>query len=67
MYIEFCKCNRLLLTTEQMREKKLCDVCQQEQHAKDFPKRFEELGEEGKNVQVADQRLANNLFSLEVC
>jgi len=45
MYIEFCKCNRKILTTEQMREKKPCDVCQRE-HAESFKERIETLQKE---------------------
>lgn len=29
-YIKWCRCNRRILTTEQMRENKPCLLCQQE-------------------------------------
>jgi len=55
-YPRWCKCTRRILTKGQMREGKPCDICQEEaiRHAETFKERFEELGEEGKDVQVAD-------------
>jgi len=47
-YIRWCKCNRRILKREQMKEGKLCDICQEEakKHAETFKERFEGLGEE---------------------
>lgn len=30
-WIRFCRCNRMILTTRQMAENKLCEICQREQ------------------------------------
>jgi hypothetical protein len=44
-YIKFCLCNRFILTTEQMRENKPCELCQKE-HAEGFKDRLETLQKE---------------------
>jgi hypothetical protein len=44
-WIQFCKCNRRLLTTGQIREHKDCEFCQKE-HAADFHKQFDITKEE---------------------
>jgi hypothetical protein len=56
MAMSYLKSTRRILTKGQMREGKPCDICQEEaiKHAETFKERFEELGEEGKDVQVAD-------------
>jgi hypothetical protein len=33
-YIRWCKCNRRILTTQQIKEDKVCEICQQEQGEK---------------------------------
>ncbi len=48
-YIRWCQCSRRILTTEQMRENKLCEICQKE-HASDFHKQFD-LKKEEQNVK----------------
>ncbi len=55
-WIEWCKCHRRILTTGQMKEGKPCEICQEEakRHAETFKDRFEKLGEEEKDVKVAD-------------
>ncbi len=43
MYIEFCKCQRRILTSAQMQGDKLCDLCQEEKrHAETFKDRLEQ-------------------------
>ena len=43
-YIRFCACKRLILTSEQMRNNKLCEECQKE-HADSLKQRIEEAQE----------------------
>jgi hypothetical protein len=47
-YIVWCPCHRRIKTTEQKDKGLPCDICQQEQHAQEFPKRFEELAKEDR-------------------
>ena len=39
MYIRFCKCNRRILTTEQVEKNLPCELCQKE-HAQKFNEEF---------------------------
>ena len=39
-WIEWCKCQRRILTTQQKEEKKLCDLCQKD-HAQTLQERLE--------------------------
>lgn len=47
-YIKWCRCNRMILTTGQIKEGKPCEVCQKE-HAKQFQDKFNIKNEEVKN------------------
>ena len=53
MQIMLCKCNRRVLTGQQMADNLPCGICQQEvkKHAEEFPKKFKELGKD-KNGEV---------------
>ncbi len=46
MYNQWCKCQRMLLTTGEIEAGLPCEACQKEEHAKDFPEKFKELGKE---------------------
>ena len=49
MYIMFCKCNRRILTTGQIKENQPCEICQKEkQHAQGFQDRLKEAQKEGE-------------------
>ena len=45
-YVGWCKCNRYLLTLQQLRDKQPCDLCQKEEHAQSLEDRTEKLQKE---------------------
>ena len=51
MYIEWCHCERNILTTGQQRDKLPCELCQKEEHAKSLQNRIEnEIKKEDTNA-----------------
>jgi hypothetical protein len=39
-WIRWCKCQRRILTTEQMEKNLPCEICQKEKHVKKFHEKF---------------------------